>query len=202
MRKNPEENARQVDCPVAISIEPAIRHDEVDATKRVALVAIHGMGQQLPFETIDDALEGIYGPQTRASVTGVRAAFVSTDSDTTATVRDTLEPRVRLDIVRNDADGASSSVGVDVYEVHWSDFTSKATSALETYWFLVVSACSGVAFKLTPGRLVKPYVRWVDGVELRPDIPTWHILMLCLAMLYLALFWAMRLEIKVSAQQE
>lgn len=180
MPSSNEESLSGGGIPISIGVA---RTDDADAVRnRVALVAIHGMGQQLPFETIDDALEGIYGPQTTAKVTRVEATFVASRLDPDSKEHPDLEPRLRLDVTARDAAGHDTTVGVDVYEVHWSDFTSKAATALETYWFLVTSACSGVAFKITPNRLMKPYVRWVNGVEMQPVIPTWHVVMLCLAM--------------------
>lgn len=167
----------------SICIGPPEKLNKYASSERVALVAIHGMGQQLPFETIDDALEGIYGPQTTATVRNATAAHVDIQNGRGKSVQGDLEPRLRLDVNGFDANGEQITVGVDVYEVHWSDYTSKAASALETYWFLLATAVAGIAFKIVPHRFTKPYVRWVDGQERKPHIPFGHAVALAVALL-------------------
>jgi hypothetical protein len=144
-------------------------------TKNVAVITIHGMGQQTPNDTLAgtaDALvqfmkarKHIPAPHTRVGevqlAEGVRAMCAEIDI----------------------SDAEKEHKRVHFFEVYWAPLTEGKISFLGTMWFLLVSAALGAAqFILDRGK----FRRWVSGrIQAYPVSPS-TILALSIAAVALA----------------
>lgn len=118
--------------------------------KRVAVLITHGMGQQLPFETLDALAEGLVataGVQSGTEVREVRAV--------TARLGELTTQRVEFD-TRNKA---GEDVEVHVYEGYWAPLTEGQVSLKDVMWFLFGAAGSGLR------NTIGGFKRWMFGQE-------------------------------------
>lgn len=118
--------------------------------KRVAVLITHGMGQQLPFETLDSLVEGLIATaqdQSKTKVPMVRAV--------TARLGELTTQRVEFD-TRNKA---GEDVEVHVYEGYWAPLTEGQVSLSDVMWFLFGAAGNGLRNTLGG------FKRWMFGQE-------------------------------------
>lgn len=135
---------RSVAEPVNLD-KPAIA---AAARPQVAIFITHGMGQQVPFETLDAAAEGLARAATRKSgtpVTNIRACTVQIGTARTQ----------RAEFDMRDANG--KDVEVHVYEAYWAPFTEGQVNLRDTMWFLVRAGFNGL---LNSGAR---FQRWMFG---------------------------------------
>jgi hypothetical protein len=134
------------------------------AANRVAVLVAHGMGQQVPYETIDGIVQAL--------VRGVKASDASITNAVIRIVRmgaqnlDELEPelvRAEFEIVEQNG----SRHDVHVYEAYWAPFTEGKISAAEVVKFLFNAGWNGI--RNTQG---KTYQRWMFGRERNFELRT------------------------------
>lgn len=103
------------------------------AERLVAVVAVHGMGQQLHFETIQDVVDGLLRAEAAAGHAPPEQVgrIVELDGRRLARAEVSLHDR------------AGRLVGVHVYEGYWAPLTEGQISLWETMKFLLQSAAGG-----------------------------------------------------------
>ena len=136
---------RSVGAPVNLSAPAA---GIAPAKPRVAVFVAHGMGQQVPFETLDNIAEGLAraaGRHSGTPVAGIRARTVQID--------DIKTQRTEFDM--KDATGAD--VEVHVYEAYWAPFTEGQINLRDVMSFLLRAGLNGL---LNCG---STFQRWLFG---------------------------------------
>lgn len=105
------------------------------AKPQVAIFIAHGMGQQVPFETLDSVAEGLAkaaGRKSGAPVSGIRARTVQ--------IGELKTQRAEFDM--RDAHGAD--VEVHVYEAYWAPFTEGEVNLRDVMSFLLRAGLNGI----------------------------------------------------------
>ena len=101
--------------------------------RTVAVIAVHGMGQQLHFETIQDVVDGLLRAET--------AAGHAAPEQVGRLVQWEEKRLARAELALHDRGGRP--VGVHVYEGYWAPLTEGQISLWETTRFLLSSAVAG-----------------------------------------------------------
>jgi len=116
----------------------------------VALIVCHGMGQQVPFETIDSVARVLRRAQLRLG--GATAA-----PDVTTRIVDVGlgKPVGRAEIALNDAE--RGDVDVHIYEAYWAPLTAGKVGLKQVVGFLLGAALSGI--RAAP----RTFLRWMFG---------------------------------------
>lgn len=128
------------------------------AHRPVAVLVCHGMGQQVPFETITGIASQLRDPASPASVVQ-QVRFVNAHDPG----RTQWLPRAEIEVA-DPAGGAPRPV--HVYEAYWAPLTEGAISLTEVVQFLVSAGLGGVwrSFTLRPPAW-RRFERWVFGRE-------------------------------------
>lgn len=119
------------------------------ARRRVAVLITHGMGQQLPFETLDALAEGLIATarvQSRAPVGEVRAV--------TARLGELTTQRVEFETKKG-----GEEIEVHVYEGYWAPLTEGQVSLGDVMAFLFGAAGNGIR------NTIGGFKRWMFGQE-------------------------------------
>ena len=116
-----------------------------------ALLVCHGMGQQVPFETLDCIAHAICAAHDGAA--RVSARLVELDSD------DSTWSRVEIEL---DVAGSAEPRRIHLYEAYWAPLTEGAIGYGRTAWFLVRAGWKGLVASFR-----RRFDRWMFG-ELRP----------------------------------
>jgi hypothetical protein len=126
-----------------------IPHAHAPAPPTVAVIVAHGMGQQVPYETLDcvaKALVGQNDPQPR-----VRVIRFGQDSLV----------RAELELTR----GAEKRL-VHLYEIYWAPLTEGKVGILEAAEFLLAGGWRGFRYSLMQAFARRPvFRRWLFGAE-------------------------------------
>lgn len=126
---------RSVAEPANLGRPTDLAAPEATAKPQVAVFVTHGMGQQVPFETLDTVAEGLAKAAGRKSgipVTGIRARTVQID--------DVKTQRAEFDM----KDASGNNVEVHVYEAYWAPFTEGQVSLRDVMSFLVRAGLNGL----------------------------------------------------------
>jgi hypothetical protein len=126
-------------------------------TNRIAILVAHGMGQQVPYETIDGVAQAL----TR----GIESGGASVSRSVIRSVRlgtvgkDDAEPElVRAEMQLKESFGKEHDV--HIYEAYWAPITEGKVTATDVVSFLFDAGWNGV--KNTTART---YRRWMFGAE-------------------------------------
>lgn len=128
-----------------------------------AILVAHGMGQQIPFQTLEDVAEGLG-----------RAAGVGRRAPRAETVTIGGERLQRLDLSIRLDDGSERDV--HVYEAYWAPLTEGRVTLRDVMAFLIRGGLSGIQ----AGR--KPFHRWLFGKYVRFPAPIRAVMYLELAL--------------------
>lgn len=134
--------------------------------RRVAVLITHGMGQQLPFETLDSLVEGLIATaqqQSRTQIPEVRAV--------TARLGELTTQRVEFDTKTREGE----EVEVHVYEGYWAPLTEGQVSLGDVMAFLFGAAGNGLRNSFGT------FKRWMFGQEVGFGRQHWARLSLLLA---------------------
>src|SRR5437773_7601978 len=136
-------------------------------SKRVAVVVAHGMGQQIPFETLDSVATGLIGAAKRRGDAGAAAYGVGR-----LRLGDTDLARIELMLTH-----ANNSTEVHIYEAYWAPLTEGQIGIKEVSAFLWRAGFNGVQ------RGVQRFERWLFGrpQPLEPPIRTLMFIIVALA---------------------
>lgn len=139
--------SRGVSKPLSIPEKISLTTLERPAKPQVAVFITHGMGQQVPFETLDSATEGLAQAAARHGhpISSIRARTVQIDGVKTQ----------RAEFDMRDIQGRD--VEVHVYEGYWAPFTEGQVTLRDVMLFLYRAGFKG----LWNCRL--PFERWIFG---------------------------------------
>jgi hypothetical protein len=152
---------------------------ETPAGERVAILVAHGMGQQVPYETIEDAAEAVWRGVQNA---GVSAAALQArclkdgkqlDPPCVPTAQKPVIRSVRLgtedkpdvdaELVRAEitvTDEQGIARDVHIYEAYWAPLTEGKVTAREVISFLLNAGWDGIV-----NTHARTYHRWMFGKE-------------------------------------
>lgn len=122
----------------------------VGAGGSTAIIVCHGMGQQLPFET----LEGVG----RLLRTGLAEAGVAVEAQTARHVVMGSEPMPRVELTLRQA-GEAQPRTVHLYEAYWAPLTEGQVTLRDTVAFLWAAGSGGLRSFLSP----RVFDRWMFG---------------------------------------
>jgi hypothetical protein len=131
---------------------------------RVAVIVAHGMGQQVPYETIDGVAQ--------AAARGVKAGGGTITSSVIRSVRlgtqnkEDIEPElVRAEFQITEQNEAVQEV--HIYESYWAPLTEGKVSASDVVRFLFSSGWNGIW-----NTTARTYRRWMFGRDRQFTLPT------------------------------
>ncbi len=120
---------------------------------RVAILVAHGMGQQVPYETIDGvaqaAARGVVNGGGTLTKSVIRSVRMGTQGDSDL---------VRAEIQIREASGQEHEV--HVYEAYWAPITEGKVSATDVVNFLFDAGWNGIL-----NTTARTYRRWMFGAE-------------------------------------
>jgi hypothetical protein len=146
---------------------------EAGARRATAIVVAHGMGQQIPFQTLDAIAEGLRRHDAR--IRRVSVDDLPKPNAVTIAIGDARMQRLELTLGAAAPDGRE----VHVYEAYWAPLTEGKVALLDVVSFLVTGGVSGVRHGL------KPLRRWMfDGYRaFRAPVRTVMYLIVALAVI-------------------
>ncbi len=100
--------------------------DAAGAEEKRAIWIVHGMGQQIPFETLDSITEGLISVGTAHGNQGIRPRY------RTVRIGDQVAQRVELDV----KNGEGKKLELHLYEAYWAPRTEGVIHLRETIAFL------------------------------------------------------------------
>jgi len=120
-----------------------------DEKRTVAVLVTHGMGSQVPFETLELITNRLLPFAVRHPATGmaVKVGLV--------TLGKTQLPRGEITI----HDGQGGHIDVHLYEAYWAPLTEGKVTARDAMWFLFMAGWRGFCASLTASR----FQRWMFG---------------------------------------
>jgi hypothetical protein len=134
--------------------------------RRVAVVVVHGMGQQISFETLDAVATGLIGAANRSSG--------KTPPPVVRRVQLGDKEMARVELALQ---APQRETPVDIYEGYWAPLTEGAIGIKAVIAFLWRAGINGVKTSM------KPAARWIFGRELTllPPVRTLMFLLVALA---------------------
>ena len=136
--------------PVAPSAVPRAA-EAAPRLPRRAILTIHGMGQQIPFETIDAFTIGLVEEDKR------RRKELGLPPPPPALARNVKVGAKVFQCTELELGGPSGPVEVDVYEAYWAPFTEGRVELKQVFGFLMRGAGRGLVTSL------RPFRRWMFG---------------------------------------
>jgi hypothetical protein len=125
----------------------------------VAIVVAHGMGQQIPFQTLDDLAEGLRKQDKQRRKGGSQPAPVAKTVELSGERLSRLEVKLLAGEYERD---------VHIYESYWAPLTEGKVTLRDVVAFLLRGGVGGLGFA------IRPFGRWLFGefVEFRPPLLT------------------------------
>lgn len=142
---------------VSPALAQAFRATTTTSARRTAVLVAHGMGQQVPYETIDGvaqaAARGAEGAGAAITSSVIRSVRLGTEN------KNDVEPElVRAEFQITDPnDGVHE---VHIYEAYWAPITEGKVSASDVIRFLLSSGWNGIR-----NTSARTYRRWMFGRE-------------------------------------
>jgi len=138
--------------------------------RSVAVLVTHGMGQQVPFETLSALGQALITQHAaRHQMTGPLAELETSVRRVQLTAEDDAPELSRVEVRFTDAD--RRPVEVHLYEAYWAPFTEGQISFLQTVAFLYSAGWNGIRTYLQSGhnrdangeRQQRRFDRWIFG---------------------------------------
>ena len=160
-----------------------------DAHAKVAVIVCHGMGQQVPYETIDmiagSLLSRDSGKPVPSADSHVRQVKFGDD----------LLGRAEITLTREDQNGKDQKREVHIYEAYWAPLTAGKVTLMDVVWFLLKAAGGGLWTTLTGALKFK---RWMFGDFKQMKVRVRELLylafalkiMVAVSLLYFAFAWS------------
>ncbi|HEU4585332.1 MAG TPA: hypothetical protein VFR95_06260 [Gemmatimonadaceae bacterium] len=130
---------------------------------RTAVIVCHGMGEQVPFETLNSVAEALWKRQSDAPMDASKARVRY------ATFGDDWLPRVELTL-RTPGDGLCD---IHLYEVYWAPLTEGKVTARDALGFLIGAGLRGIRYCARGS-----FDRWMFGRRLEFRLPRRGVLQL------------------------
>jgi hypothetical protein len=152
------------DYRVKTSEQPSVRPEQPKSSAQgspgpAAILVVHGMGQQIPFQTLGDLAKGLTGKNSHPAAA-------------TVTLGDQRLQRIELTV----ALPGGRTRDVHIYEAYWAPFTEGNVSLRDVAGFLFRSGIGGVVSG------VRPFERWIFGRSVRFPAPVRAVLYLVTAL--------------------
>lgn len=148
--------------------------------KKVAVFVAHGMGQQIPFQTLDQVAEGLLRQDVK---TGIKPEVRAVK------FKDQWLQRIELKLRQGDA----NPVEAHIYEAYWAPLTEGKIAASGVLGFLRGAGLNGIR------NGSQAFYRWLFGNYWRFDSPIRIVLYLLIALLTLSSLAAMNSTIALVA---
>lgn len=116
--------------------------------RKVAVIVTHGMGSQVPFETLQLIARCLKNQKNHAGKNPNGPPTVRL-----AELNGTQLPRVEMEIL----DEEGQSVTVHLYEAYWAPLTEGKVTARDSLWFLFMAGLRGIRSSLVAGK----FDRWM-----------------------------------------
>lgn len=139
--------ARQVVVPGAQAQDEALAAAKRDGKRKVALFVAHGMGQQIPFETMDCVAEGL---AKRAREAGRPPGAIRAE---TCLVGGQKLQRIEMEL----ADAVGRPLELHIYEGYWAPITEGQVKIGDVIGFLLRGGFNGIR------NAWRDFHRWVFG---------------------------------------
>jgi hypothetical protein len=148
VKESPQaQEPKEADKPTQYSVAPPGSESVVEAAqRRIAIFIAHGMGQQIPFETLDSIAESLRAYD--AQLTGRNAKPVSNSIKT----EDQWLARVELELK-----SGSSLIEAHIYEGYWAPLTEGRITLRQIMAFLAGAGSNGLKIAR------KTFRRWLMG---------------------------------------
>jgi hypothetical protein len=145
-------------------------HDASSASAPVAMIVSHGMGEQVPFETLNMVAEALWAQQSREAMdaSAARVRYVAFGDD--------WLPRVELTL----RTGAGTQREVHLYEVYWAPVTEGKVTARDAVVFLFGAGMRGMRYCARGS-----FDRWMFGRRQEFALPRRGLLQLGVALVVL-----------------
>ncbi len=151
----------------------------VEEQPAIAMLVIHGMGEQKRFETIDTIVHGL----------GEHCPGITIDSTSARTVQlDDFDPVQRTEIEYR-KQGEESKRFLHVYEAYWAPLTEGEVTSADVLVFLFSAAWNGIR------KWPNDFVRWIYRAPAHYPIPGAAVIELAVAALTLAALVAINLVV-------
>jgi hypothetical protein len=152
------------DYRVETSEQPSVRPEHAPSTGQgspgsAAILVVHGMGQQIPFETLGALAKGLTGQNSHPAAA-------------TVTLGDQRLQRIEITV----ALPGGRTRDVHIYEAYWAPFTEGNVTLRDVAGFLFRSGFGGVVSG------VRPFERWMFGRFVRFPAPVRTVLYLVTAL--------------------
>jgi hypothetical protein len=151
--------------------EPRAGAERDAGPKRVAVLVCHGMGQQVPFETLDDLAREV------AAVCVAEGTPPSVTVEQVMSEVEELIPRAELRFTPRSVAGGEQPVVAHFYEAYWAPLTEGKINLPQTLAFLAGAGWRGLGFATRDG----VFDRWMFGGRQEFKIRSRAILQLFLA---------------------
>ena len=116
----------------------------------IAVLVCHGMGQQVPFQTLDCIARAIVAPHRGEARIVARLVQPGIDQSSMGRVEITLR------------DDAGAATEIHLYEAYWAPLTEKAISFRRAAWFLIESGIRGLRACARPSFQRWMFAGWKD----------------------------------------
>jgi predicted alpha/beta hydrolase family esterase len=179
-RAYPPEELKQQPSAASGEVETATVSEAVQELPKIAVFVAHGMGQQIPFQTMDAVASGLLKATGAPKGTEIRTRTVKLRSPSQDPSKNQNIQRIEMEL----ADEKGKPVEVHVYEGYWAPLTEGVVTARDVVFFLINAASNGLRKWRTP------FQRWLFGGLKEPQtVPstTWHLFAVLLAFLSLVL---------------
>jgi len=154
--------------------------------RRVAVLVTHGMGQQVPFETLSAIGQALITQHTKGETDKANTPPVNVRRVTLTRQQDAPElSRAEVRLISN-----GRPVDVHIYESYWAPLTEGQITFLETVAFLYSAAWNGIKTCLSRGyvaRRGKYFDRWLFEGFHEMEITRWTLLLLIATVLSITL---------------
>lgn len=159
-------------CQVEFTEKPPAQVLGLAPPPITAVLVVHGMGQQLPFETLDELANGLYQEDARSfGLAGAQPARVKH-------VQLGNQPLERVEMQLRDARGGLREV--HLYEAYWAPLTEGAVDLRDVVAFLISAGVNGVK------NFLGQFSRWSFDALRECYIPLQTLLYLLIALLTVA----------------
>ena len=170
----------------------------------IAVIVCHGMGEQVPFETLNAVAEALWSRQSESPMdaSNARVRYVSFGEDWLPRVELTLRDRAADDGGHRDhggrqRDDAGGRFDAHLYEVYWAPLTEGKVTARDAIGFLLGAGARGIRYCLRGS-----FDRWMFGRRVTFRLPRRGALQLGLALVIFVAFLMLFAVVVVAAAAE
>lgn len=160
MTKNPSLQSPSDVQPESKRLDAPNAADAPPAAKTVAVLVCHGMGQQVPFQTLSETVDAFCDYAAEAGATGVKTA-VGFEADSSAHASPNTSSQTggqdKIPYAEASFTDKGKAYRVSFYEVYWAPCTEGNVGIVDVIFFLFSAGWSGIEYSL------RGFERWMFG---------------------------------------